>query len=253
MPINVGSALAPQLYVGSTQVRQVFVGSTQVYAAEPEFVGRLVTSASGDATPTVNLSGTLTGGIRTSPAAGDCVLVFMCRNAGSDLNYGMVTSGYTELYDSYNSGIYPAQLGVFYKVLSSAEASVELDLGGSTLEHRVIVYVFSNISSASPINVAGSARLVENAAVIDPNAITTTVDGAIVIAAGSKSASGGIGTITAPSGFTGLAVSGNAFDALAVAHQIQPTAGSINPGPFGGSIGGTNFNSINVAFALTPA
>jgi hypothetical protein len=195
-----------------------------------QFVGGAGLSSTATQTPSFSLT-SLTGGLASSPAAGDIVVVSVAMNDGTDRNIQCTTTGYTEVADLFqqltsgqNS---PIQLAAYYKVLSTAETSVAFNLGVS-ISSTFVCQVWRRIN-ATPLDATTTTAVLGGVGAGTPDApsITTVTNNAVVIAVGAGSVTG----ISAPSGMTDFFSSG----AHAISSVLRPTAGAYDPPAFGGT------------------
>jgi hypothetical protein len=222
--------------------------STIQSAGNLEFVGGSAASSTGQ-TPSYSLT-SLTGGLASFPSAGDIVIVAVGFSNNTDRN--ILCSGYTELVDS-KAPLGSSQMGVFYKILGSAETSVSFDLGVS--ENSVFaVHAWRNPSSTQPdatTTTYGTAAL--SSLSIDAPAITTVTGGSAVLAfAFANSTATAISTYNTPSGMENLfqAATGNAR--IVVASVIVASPSSYDPATFG-TRGGGNGSSTGTSFVSATA
>ena len=151
-----------------------------------EFVGgvALGSNSTGIQSPSFDLTG-LTGGIASSPASGDIVICAVGFENGTDLNITCTTSGYTEVADLYQNASLDAQLGVYYKVLSSAETSVAFNLGAAiTGRSRFVAHVWRFINTIPQDAQIITAKLATKSDPPNAPATTTATPKAVVIAIG---------------------------------------------------------------------
>jgi hypothetical protein len=220
--------------------------------AAPQVSLTYVGGASGSgssATPSLSLT-SLTGGIASSPSAGDIVIACFGYNGGTDIDIEVTTSGYTEIADLYGSNTSSNGLGVFYKVLSSAETSVDFSGGG--VNNGYCVHVWRNIDS-TPLDATPTTSVVTTTSrFTDAPAITTTTSNAVVIAIGSVSGtttgSSGILALTVPSGMTNFVQNGVQSGAnrvsVAMASALVASPSTYDPAQFGG---GSRFATTAIA------
>jgi hypothetical protein len=227
------------------------------YAENLLFVGGDALSSAATQTPTFSLTG-LTGGIESSPASGDIVIACVAFKNGTDRNIQCTTSGYTEVADLFAGSTNSCQLGVYYKVLSSAETSVSFNLGVSPSEgSRFAVHVWRNLNS-TPLDATTTTATNSNTGVPDAPSITTVTSNAIVIAVGA--AAGGtaglnsdLANLTVPSGMGNFFQSNSAEDScIGIASIRRTTTGSYNPPAFGGGNSSTRNSFCAATLALRP-
>lgn len=214
------------------------------------FVGG-TTGFSSSSNPTYSIN-SLTGGIASAPAAGDLVVVVIAILSDVSTTFATSTSGYTKVADLEPDQSYDvAQMGVFYKVLSSAETTVAFTAPANNL---FCCHVWRG-QNATPLDAAtvGSASVTS----AQPNApsITTVTNNAVVLAIGAAGSENSslrpISNLTVPSGMTNfLQVRPTADLALGIASIARPTAGAYDPPAFGGgntSATGTSFSAVTMA------
>ena len=221
------------------------------------------TTGSGTAaTYNVNLNGTLTGGLASSPAAGDIVIVVTGWASAADGNPGVTTAGYTEVYDGYANDTRDANLSVSYKIMpGTPDTSVTVSgfnnaaNGGATAVH-----VWRGIDQATPLDVAApSAPLgvsAINAARPDSPAITPATSGAVIIAVGLGTGAAAPTAMTAPTGFVnGLSATGAGSTMGAVANIASQdwAGGAVDPAAWTGGTTSTSDCWVAGTLALRPA
>jgi hypothetical protein len=217
------------------------------------FVGGFADINSSTQTPSNTLT-SLTGGIASAPASGDIVIACISMRNGTDRNIQCTTSGYTELADIFSPDVASCQLGVYFKVLSTAETSVAFDLGVNDLS-QFCCHVWRNVNNSTPIDATTTTAELPNTGVPDAPSITTVTNNAVVIAVGSGNSSDNnpADPYTVPSGmenfFQALDVPENG---IAIASIYRPTAGAYNPPAFGGGIVFSNFAAAAATIALRP-
>lgn len=217
------------------------------------FVGSALDDQQDIQTPTYSLT-SLSGGVASAPQAGDIVIACVAFNNSIDRNIQCSTSGYTEVADLYASSGNDCHLGVYYKVLTTAETSVAFNLG--VAENAFFVaHVWRNQNS-TPLDVTSTTATSINSGVPNAPAITTATDKAVVIAIGAcaGSSTSTLSSLTVPSGMTNFRTAGQtSFARIGIASSVVATSGSFDPPSFGGG----NSSSVNsfcaVTMALRPA
>lgn len=208
-------------------------------------------STSGN-TKTFSLT-SLSGGLASAPSTGDIVIACVSFNDATDRN--ITCTGYTEVADLYSNGTYDSQLGVFYKVLSSADTSVAFDLG-TNVAASFCVHVWRYINS-SPLDATSTTATFGGSTSANPPSITTTTNNAIVLAIGSAAAVvGDYGSPTAPSGminFFQAKTTATNSASIGIASVLQSTVGSYNPAVFSTSPSSSTGTWCAVTMALRPA
>jgi hypothetical protein len=169
------------------------------------FVGSAVGVGTG-ASYTVNLNGTLTGGLASSPATGDIVLVFTAFGHTANVaptvsgnNSGAYTAATANIYgnDTWDTNFRPlyAVQGAAVDNLLTITRQNTTTYGGAT-----VVMVWRGVDADNPIDVTPTtaAQNNPNSCLFNAPAITPVTEGAVIIAAGA-------GTMPATSvDFTGI-------------------------------------------------
>jgi hypothetical protein len=225
-----------------------------------QFVGAITNFVSDSGTVTISCDLTsLTGGVSTSANAGDIVIGCIAVTTGTNRDLTCTTSGYTEIADLYADDQDDAQLGVFYKVLSSAETSVEFSLNTTVFNSRprfACAYVWRGMDTTTVFDATATTASVINTGRPDAPAITTVTDGAVVVAIGFGAAGNFSSTtaLTAPSGmenfFSTFSTTNGTFG---IASAIVETAGTYEPATFGGGTTDADASYVAATLALRPA
>lgn len=225
---------------------QKLIGSTP--AALPlQFVGGAVLTASSTSTPSFSLT-SLTGGVSSSPSAGDIVVVAVSFFDNTDRDITCTTTGYTELADLYANGSADTQMAVYYKVLTTAETSVAFNTVSTPVTTVCAIHVWRNPNTITPLDVTSTTATSTTSAASNAPSITTATDNAVVIAFGSAVSAGGeFTTLTAPSGMANFFQDSSATAGAAVASAIVSTAGAYDPAAFGGGAPSGTFCAVTVA------
>lgn len=147
--------------------------------------GRTQTWQGTTSTTSVSLTG-LTGGLASSPAAGDLVIIAYSVAAVSDLDLTIAVD-WTELVDLYSNDDADSNLAVFYKIMGgSPDTSVLL---GQTYNVNdpgaVAVQVWRGVDPTTPFDVTTTTATGINSQAANPPAITPITAGAVIVAAGS--------------------------------------------------------------------
>lgn len=260
------------IVAGGKTLIATLTGTTLVPAAgfaTIQYVGGLVNSRAGVAAGSIgtqSLSGTLTGGIATSPSAGDLVIVFYgmgaasnndhnltIREAVSDTNYTLIG---TELFAN---GTFDCHLRAAYRFMpATPDANFEVVTSATTADAQTwAVAVFRNVDPTTPIDVTPVTASSTTTRVIDPPAITPVTQGAVVLVGGSG-AGGTMAVYTNPSsaysGFDSRTQVDTNDSSIVRGYQTWNGSGAHNPPAFTG--GGTNVAGDShcvITIALRPA
>src|SRR3990167_2261703 len=153
-----------------------------------QYVGGTSYTENTDDTPNVSLTG-LTGGLSSSPAAGDIVVVAMSATGSGDKALAFVTTGYTVIAELNSADTEDTNLLVGYKVMGGTpDTAVDLshDAGGGS---ATAVHVWRNIN-ATPLDVTSTTATGIDTGRPDPPSITPTTSGAVVIVVGGSDTTG---------------------------------------------------------------
>jgi hypothetical protein len=231
--------MEPYTRNGSIIGKTMDFGSTEAYGEE---AGGSITFVGGTGIGVEDSSNNLT--LPTGLQPGDLVIV----TSGSDNNVTQLTpTGYTSM-GSFN---YAVDGWWSYKFMGDP---VDTAISGLTFDGQTthLAVVFRGVDQSTPFD-AAYVRMPNNDEIgtPDPSPITTVTDGAMVVALGylddDKVASG----VTAPTGYTLAATSQSVVAGVTVmaAYKVLATAGTEDPGAFGG--GSDNIGAFTIA--LRPA
>ena len=208
---------------------------------------------------TITFGGDLTGGLSSSAAIGDIVVVgFAISSGGSSMDTNPTVSGYTELVEvistSSNSST-RTTLNVAYKVLTAADTSFVLTggTGSSFFAGVVAVQVWRNVNSTTPFDVTSTTSTLNNTSNPNPPSITPVTNGAVVIAVGSGSHESGAFSYTSSDLSNFITVGRNdTFDAMIGMGSYNWISGAFDPAQFSGGPASTGAAAAAVTMALRP-
>lgn len=131
--------------------------------------------------------GSLTGGVASSPSAGDIIVICNGGTATSDVTFqsGVVTAGFTQLAALYADDTRDANMWVSYKIATGSEGNITVS-GNNTsnnLGNAAVAHVWRNVS-ATPIDVTTTTATGINAARPNVPAVTPVTAGAVVLGFG---------------------------------------------------------------------
>ena len=230
-----------------------------------EYVGGVTSGRPGStSTTTQSLSGTLTGGIATSPAGGDFVVVYCSvGSTGAPLTSQTVSGNNSGAYsnEAFQSGnsTYDSGSQLNYQRMGGTP-DTSLTIPPSTdvdYAQRWVVHVFRNVDAATPLDVAAVPASGTGTGRPDPAAITPSTAGAWIVAFyASASASGS--AYTAPTDFATDWLGGTQADTVDCmqggGYYTGWTSGAYNPAAItaGGTTGaGDSWTAMTIA--LRPA
>lgn len=213
------------------------------------FVGGAAFANSASQTPSCSLTG-LTGGIASSPSAGDLVIACIGFNNLTNRDITCSTSGYTENVDLANIGAATgAQMGVYIKTLSAADTSVAFNLGVSVASYFA-VHVWRNVNATQP-DVTTTTSTASTSGPIDSPAISGLSANSVVLSIGLATAATTFTAMTVPSGmenFFQASITGGAGEGIAIASAVAGSS-SYNPAAFGGGASGQG-RTVSATFAI---
>lgn len=159
------------------------------------------TTSAGTTAPNISLTG-LTGGLSSSPAADDLVVVAVAvASFDSNLNIAMTTAGYTENQDLYinNAGNYSTNLAVYYKKMGSTpDTSFDLSIPANTNgTYAVAVQVFRGVNTSTPLDTTTTTATNAASVLVNPPSITPVTNPNCLVLIGAGAHNGGVDTYTA--------------------------------------------------------
>lgn len=190
-------------------------------AGAPQFVGG-ITGTSSSQTPSFSLT-SLSGGLASRPAIGDIVIAVIGFSNATNRDIQCTTAGYTEVADLFAN---PLQMGVYYKVLTTAETSVAFNLG-VVATSNFLVHVWRQINS-TPLDATSTTATTAN-----PPDITTVTPLAVVIAISQGANSFGTPTLVGNTGllntFTATRTAGLAGSRMVIASKLVSLPSTYDP------------------------
>lgn len=210
---------------------------------------------------TISLSGSLTGGIASSPSAGDFCIVSYTAASTADRSGRSISNAageFTNLYSTYVNDINDTSITVKYKFL---ESPIDYDVIAGPISSSgngvsVSIQVFRGVNTITPFDVTSVSAGTANTALADPGSITPTTAGSVIgmFAAAARGIS--ISTPFTSSDydkFISTSYPGTGRS-LATAFGIKFwTSGTFNAAAFGGPSLNANDSNAYVTFALRPA
>lgn len=158
-------------------------------AVAPVYVGGRTASFVGSSgtNTDISLSGTLSGGVATSPAQDDVIVLVYSTGSVSNRSIKVNTAGYLLVGEKdYSNDTYDNNLVIYVKVAGASETTVQV---GPTLNANdagaVAIHVWRNIDLDILVEKVEHATIT-NTALINPPSITPVTSGAIVIAGGGS-------------------------------------------------------------------
>lgn len=232
-------------------------------AAGLQYVGGLEVDGSswGAGNTTVSLSGTLTGGLASSPQAGDFCIVGYSQAGTADRTARAISNAagaFTSLMTQYVNDTNDTSITIKYKFL---ESPIDYDLIMGTPSSsgngvNVSIQVFRGVNVSTPFDVAEVTVALTDTALANPGAITPVTAGAIIGTFAACAMGASISTAYTSSdydAFTSSARSGTNRSHTAAFGRKAWTSGAFNAAVYGGPSANVADSCIAVAFALRPA
>lgn len=218
--------------------------------------GQTQALGTGDTTVTFSLA----GGLASTPADGDVVIVSVALINNSDAAIGVVTSGYTEIAEIYANDSGDTNLSLSWKRMgSSPDASVVVTGKTSGSNSGVaIVQVYRGVDATTAFDVTSTTATGIDSAIPNPPSITPTTAGALIVVAGANTHSrGAAGTLSASylANFVTLVdATGTFADGTSGMGDVAWTSGAYDPAAWTfGASDSTLYSNASVTMALRPA
>lgn len=244
-----GSMLGATLDFTSTD--QYIVGTTQTRPA-PIFVGSQTYGRAGSTVDTA-VTFALTGGVGTTPQAGDFVVLSIAIGQTNSTSAPQGITGYTTLGQVVGADTYDAGLYVGTKVMGSTPDTTFPVRSSYSIDNAqaAIVFVWRNVES---LDVASTTASGANSRAANPPAITPVTENSIVMAIGSSAHVGGTVnyTNTELQGFR-TAAANDTYDVSLGAGYVNWTTGAFDPVAFTITGSTTADSWAALTLALKPA
>lgn len=225
-----------------------------------QFVGsKAVNTGGGTSNVTILLSG-LTGGLASSPAAGDLVIVADAVAANTTGAYShVITSGYSEHVAINASNTYRSALTIASKTMGSTPDTdvVVGPSGQSYYEQGIVILVFRNVSASTPMDVTPTTATGTATKAANPPAITPITAGSFVVAFGSAGADAKFNAGYTSSDLTNFTTINSdqtgSYDGCIGGGYATWTSGAFDPAVFGGHGAYSPASWCGATIALRPA
>ena len=247
-----GGIIGPTLNFGSTEK---YIVDIQQQRVRPTLVGQQTYTRAGSTSavaPAFNLS----GGIGTTPAAGDIVVLAIALGAAAT-TLMTAPAGYTQIAHFASNDTYDAVLYVGYKIMGSTpDTTFPIPSALSTSNSQMaIVSVWRGVDQTTPIDVSTVTATGIDSRLANPPAITPVTENAIVIGIGATAYSGTVYTFSAGGNLTGFvsASGSDTYDGALGLGYHEWVSGQFDPTAF--SITGTTTSDswASATLALRPA
>lgn len=225
-----------------------------------DFVGAKTATVVGSTATNTTISLTdLAGGIATSPANGDLVIVAYATSPNSvDRAIGVVTAGYTEIEELYAPGTPGSNLSLNTKFMSSTpDTEVLVGPTGSTFERGVVlIQVWRGVNAVTTLDVASIVTIGSGSSLPNPGAITPITTGAVVsvFGAGGNALTGTFSSSDLDN-FNTATFGTSSRHAIIGGGSLPWTGGAVDPAAFGIVTASDDPDAGNIAvtLALRPA
>lgn len=229
-----------------------------------EYVGG-ATVAIAPRTTSLTIPFSLSGGLSSTPAPGDLVLVSFA--TGSTVNRTMAitptggtATAYSTVADLYANDTYDTNLGVFYKKMESpVDTGIILPNGtfATTDAGAVTIQVWRGVDSTTPLDVAITSQAAPDSANAVIPGIETVTNNSLIVCIGAGAHNAGTVTYSAPSFFTDFLTVGSDGTndvSLGTGSYVKDYAGACVNSIFTlSATDSTSFSYASVTLALRPA
>lgn len=218
-------------------------------------------SSAGAGNTTVSLSGTLSGGLASSPLAGDFCIISYSQSGTADRTNRAISNAignFTQLMTQYVNDTNDTSITIAYKFLESPiDFNVVLGTPGSSNNGvSANVQVFRGVNVTTPLDVTHTVAATTDTGRPDPASITPVTLGAVIgvfgAAAFGASVSGAF-TSAAFDAFTSTAYSAVGRSHASGFGRVAWISGAFNAAQFGGGTTAVSDSCIAVSFAMRPA
>lgn len=226
------------------------------------FVG-YATNTGTSSTIAVDINGTLTGGIGSSPQEGDLIIAFATSSyntiltlSASGNNSGAFT---TEVASFRGNDTWDANAAVFRQFAGSTpdtSISVSRGLPNAAYGGLAIVLVWRGVDATTPIDVTSVTATGTSASHPDCPSITPVTSGAKILALGAGTQGSTGSAFTVPSGMTSIVSSlgdGTTSDIGSFVASFDWTSGAYDPAAATGGTTSTSSSWAGITLALRPA
>lgn len=154
----------------------------------------------------------LTGGVATTPAANDIVLVAYAIGTNNSINPPMSISGYTNAFTQlFVTDTYSTKFGVAYKVMGTTPDTnfTRSQTGNTAHAGAIAVHVWRNANTLNPLNVTPTTNTLQNTILVDPPSITPVTPNSVIIVAGAGAHVNATATFNTPTYLTNFRTVGS--------------------------------------------
>lgn len=161
------------------------VGSTAV-RDNVTYVGGQTLAVLGTTT-NANVTFSLTGGIATTPAANDLVVIAYAVGTNNSINPSLGFRTYTQVNQVQSVDTQSTKFGVWYKFMGATpDTTFERSATGNVSHAGALaVQVFRNVDANTPLDVTSNTITRTNTVFPDPGAITPTTVNTMIVVAGA--------------------------------------------------------------------
>lgn len=227
-----------------------------------EYVGGQVAAVDGSTATNTTVTIALTGGIASTPAEGDFVLISYGIDSTGNIamtSGKLITADYSLVAETYVLDG-QASNAAFWRKFMGAVPDTTLVVGptgATTWAGAVSIQVFRGVDPTTPLDVAAVTATAANTVIVDPPSITPETSGAVIVVIGH-----GAHATTAPALFTASYLSNfktvlsyvGSRNATVGAGWVSWTSGAYNPAAWTfTSSNSSQYSNSSITMALRPA
>lgn len=167
---------------------------TAASASVLQYVGGMSGLAGSNSPYSISLNGTLTGGIASSPSAGDIIIVASAAIDAVEFPGMTCTGNNNGAYDGVHAQLWAPDSNdinfrTFYKIQGSTpDTSLSLNRPASTFYGSgAAIHVWRGVDQVNPFDVTTTTAKSGNSHLPNPPAITPVTSGAVILACGGAS------------------------------------------------------------------
>lgn len=203
----------------------------------------------------------LTGGIASTPATDDLVLISYAEASSGDVSLAsaITTSGYTQVAELFANDSNDANLAVFYKVMGATpNTTVSAKTAASSQNGAAcVVHVFRGVDTTTPLDVTSTTATNIDTGNTNPAAITPATSGNVIIPFGCYAEGNVARSYTAPSYLSNFRQTnrvGTTYGIVTGSGHVtgQPAGVSYDPATWLASNDSSSYSWCAVTLALRP-
>lgn len=230
------------------------VAKTLASGGQITYVGGRMFNSSTLGLKTIDLNGTLTGGLADTPATDD-IIIMVANQGGVGISYPLLGTGVTEVIHTFGSDLYDVGARAGWKK-EAGDLNIAYDVPSGGTESTAVVMVFRGVNTETPIDAAPvTSQRGSNTG--EPPAITHTpaTSGATVIYCGGNTENGGfrLGSETDLEAFINAPRAGSSYAGCSYMGHIIAQEGAPVIDIEADGYGSSYFSWWQAAFGLVPA